>query len=65
MPTDRSYLLAGTESAAQAPATDEVKITRARRIQPAGARGAQMPAAVPGDAVMRVELENGFRNNFV
>jgi len=60
MPNDRSYLLAGIESAAQAPATDEVRITRARRIQPGGARGAQMPASVPGDAVIRVELDNGF-----
>ncbi len=60
MSSDRSYLLAGIESAAPAPATDEVRITRARRIQPAGARGVQVPAEVSGDAVVRVELENGF-----
>jgi tetratricopeptide (TPR) repeat protein len=60
MSSDRTYLLAGTESAAQAPATESVRITAARRIQPGGARASQAPAQVAGDAVVRVELENGF-----
>ncbi|QID16539.1 CHAT domain-containing protein [Nitrogeniibacter mangrovi] len=60
MSSDRTYLLAGLESAAQAPATREVRITRSRRIQPGAARGSQAPAEVSGDAVLRVELENGF-----
>ena len=60
MATDSTYLLAGQESAARKPDTEAVAITRARRIEPALARGSDAPAEVDGDAVLRVELENGF-----
>ena len=60
MAADRSFLIAGLESAAPAPATDDVRVLKSRRITPGSARGEQGQAAVEGDAVVRVELENGF-----
>ena len=67
MPADRSYptrsyLFAGSESTATKPppTTDAVDITRATRIVPATSRNASAVAEVEADAVLRVELENGF-----
>ncbi|MCB1961402.1 MAG: hypothetical protein KDE68_12915, partial [Rhodocyclaceae bacterium] len=60
MAADRTFLLAGADSAAQAPATDAVRVLKARRIALGAARGEQGQTAVEGDAVLRVELENGF-----
>lgn len=62
MPADRSYLFAGSESTdtKPPPTTDAVDITHARRIVPATSRNATAVAEVEADAVLRVELENGF-----
>lgn len=60
MSDDHTYLLAGHESVADKPRTDEIRITEARKIMPGASRGNEAPAELDGDAVVRVELENGF-----
>ncbi|MEZ5628395.1 MAG: hypothetical protein R3E34_12880 [Rhodocyclaceae bacterium] len=60
MPTAPRLRLSGAAAAARPPRTDAVSVTSARRIVPGTARGGESASEIDADAVLRVELENGF-----
>ena len=60
MPIDPRFRFSGAAATARQPRTDQVSVTSARRIVPGVARGGESTTEIDADAVLRVELENGF-----